>query len=170
MVLKGFTYNNIFCNEIYAAEKIYPKSIKIAKKNNAPKFILSAISYTFSIYILITNKYLVRRLQKTINNLKQIQDRPLDKIESEIKPNLGEIIDRMIDVDNEIQSLSYISIGQKRKLKKSFSQVIKSINNIDTFFHKKNYKNREKNDDTHLRNLVLHNNSLELNKRLDSLK
>lgn len=122
------------------------------------------IFYTYALFLM---KSISNRLDKAVKKLKsssyQFKKNPLEIIE-----RTRELIDNIYVIEDHFDSDKFFSFKQRQKLSTVISSILNKLIRIESLALKEYNKNKPKIDESHLINLVITNNQIELQKKLNS--
>ncbi|WET48144.1 hypothetical protein PYS58_16390 [Chryseobacterium indologenes] len=175
VVQKLLTYIRKLMQMVLSGSSYFDGDVKISDLDVINKYTLNdgilfnnAISrFIFYIYALFLMKSISNRLDKAIKKLKsssyKFKKNPLEIIE-----RMRELIDKIYVIEDHLDSDKFFSSKQHQKLSTVISSILNKLIRIESLALKEYNKNKPKIDESHLINLVITNNQIELQKKLSS--
>lgn len=175
VVQKLLTYIRKLMQMVLSGSSFFDGDVKISDLDVINKYTLNdgilfnnAISrFIFYTYALFLMKSISNRLDKAVKKLKsssyQFKKNPLEIIE-----RTRELIDNIYVIEDHFDSDKFFSFKQRQKLSTVISSILNKLIRIESLALKEYNKNKPKIDESHLINLVITNNQIELQKKLNS--
>lgn len=174
VVQKLLTYIRKLMQMVLSGSSFFDGDVKISDLDVINKYTLNdgilfnnAISrFIFYTYALFLMKSISNRLDKAVKKLKsssyQFKKNPLEIIE-----RTRELIDNIYVIEDHFDSDKFFSFKQRQKLSTVISSILNKLIRIESLALKEYNKNKPKIDESHLINLVITNNQIELQKKLN---